>query len=79
MDSANSRKLFWAEVGLMDFCIFLALLTMVSPDWIEEIFGYDPDQHSGSVERMIVIGLAAVAAISGVLARLEWRKLKLRS
>lgn len=79
MDSANSRKLFWAEVGLMGFCIFLALLTMVSPDWIEEIFGYDPDQHSGSVERMIVIGLAAVAAISGVLARLEWRKLKLRS
>ena len=74
MRFANNER-FFVEVGLAALCASLALLTMISPDWIEEVFGVDPDQHSGSVEWMIVIALTAVGAASGVLARIEWRRL----
>jgi hypothetical protein len=39
----------------------LALITPIFPDWIEVISGWDPDQHDGSVERLIVIALFLVA------------------
>jgi len=34
----------------------------------------DPDQHDGSVERLIVIGLFAVTAGMFALAAMEWRR-----
>jgi hypothetical protein len=35
---------------LAGFCGGLAVLTIVSPDWIEALTAYDPDQHAGSVK-----------------------------
>jgi hypothetical protein len=68
------RPLFWIEVGLAGLTGLLALITPVFPDWIEFVSGWDPDQHDGSVERMIVIGLCVVtiALIAG--AAVEWRR-----
>lgn len=68
------RPLFWIEVGLAGLTSLLALITPVFPDWIEFVSGWDPDQHDGSVERMIVIGLCVVtiALIAG--AAVEWRR-----
>ena len=71
-----SRPLFLAEVLLAGLCAALALLTAVWPDWIEAVFGADPDQHSGEAEWLIVLGLAALAAVSGLLARGQWRRLQ---
>lgn len=73
MRVSNTTRLK-AEVGLACACAALAALTMVWPDWIEEIFGVDPDRHSGLLEWMIVVGLAVVSVVSGILARVEWRR-----
>jgi hypothetical protein len=75
MQIANRHR-FLAEVGLAAACGVLALLTAMWPEWIEALFGVDPDKGSGELEWMIVIGLACVAVISGVAARIEWRKLR---
>ena len=51
----------------------LGVLTMFWRDWIEALTGYDPDQHNGSLEWLIVAALLAVSAILGVAARRDWR------
>jgi hypothetical protein len=70
------RTRFWIEVGLAAVCGFLFLLTLVWKDWIEA-FGFDPDNHSGSVEWAIVAALAAVTVVFVVIARVEWRRSEL--
>lgn len=49
----------WLESGLGLLTGVLFLLTVVEPDWLEKI-GIDPDGGDGSVERLIVAGLALV-------------------
>jgi len=68
------RRLFWVEIGLAAITGLLALITPIFPDWIEFVSGWDPDQHDGSVERMIVVGLFVVATVMVVLAAIEWRR-----
>jgi heme/copper-type cytochrome/quinol oxidase subunit 3 len=52
--------------------IFVA--TMFWPDWIELVFGADPDEGNGQFEWAIVAisGLLAIASI--IAARMEWRR-----
>jgi hypothetical protein len=56
------RRRYYAELCLAGFTGFLAVLTVVWPAWIEGIFGWDPDNHSGAFEVLIVAGLAAASA-----------------
>ena len=70
----NIRPLFWIEIGLAAITGLLALITPVFPDWIEFVSGWDPDQHDGSVERMIVVGLFVATLLLGALAAIEWRR-----
>ena len=46
---------------LAGLCCGLAVLTIFWPDWIEALTGYDPDQHDGTVEWLIVIALLSSA------------------
>jgi uncharacterized membrane protein len=71
---SSFRPLFWIEIGLAALTGLLALVTPVFPDWIEFVSGWDPDQHDGSVERMIVVGLFVVTVVMVVLAAIEWRR-----
>ena len=50
----------------------LLVLTLVSRQWIEVVFGVDPDHHNGSLEWFIVGLFFSVAAISMVMAQREW-------
>jgi uncharacterized membrane protein len=68
------RRLFWVESGLAAVTGLLALITPIFPDWIEFVSGWDPDQHDGSVERMIVVGLFVVTIVMAALAAFEWRR-----
>ena len=63
---------FCIEAGLAALSGFLCLLTLVWRDWIEAVFGVDPDHHSGSLEWAIVATLLGVAAVSSILALAEW-------
>jgi hypothetical protein len=46
---------------LAGFCGALAVLSLLCQDWIEALTGFDPDQHNGTVEWLIVIALLATA------------------
>lgn len=52
----------------------LLILTLISREWIEQIFGVDPDGGSGALEWLIVAGLLAVAVVSSWLASREWTR-----
>lgn len=68
------RRRFLIEVIFASFTGVLALITPIFPDWIEVISGWDPDQHDGSVERLIVIALFLVAGSVFALAAFDWRR-----
>ena len=53
----------------------LGILTIFWHDWIEALTGWDPDHHDGGVEWIVVVGLLAVAAALGLMARRQWRLL----
>jgi hypothetical protein len=63
------------EVVLGLVSLSLALLTLVTREWIEELTGWDPDAGSGAVEWGIVLGFAVVAVVAGVLATRDRREL----
>jgi uncharacterized membrane protein len=71
---SNFRRLFWVEIGLAAIAGLLALITPIFPDWIEFVSGWDPDQHDGSVEWMIVVGLFVVTVVMVALAAIKWRR-----
>ena len=70
--TARAGRLFWAETALAVLTASLAVLTGVWPDWIEAVFGFDPDQHNGSLEWELTLALAVVTLILGALARRTW-------
>ena len=53
----------------------LGIITIFWRDWIEALTGWDPDQHQGSIEWLIVVALLTVAVIVGSAARRHWRLL----
>ena len=67
----------WVESLLAGASALLFLVTLVNAEWIELVFGVDPDGGSGALEWAIAFGLLLVALVSAVLARLEWRQLRL--
>ena len=70
----NLTRPFWIELGLAGSSAFLAIITLLWPDWIEIVFNIDPDMGNGSLERAIV-GLSFVLAVACfALAHREWRR-----
>jgi hypothetical protein len=70
------RRLFF-EAALGTVGTALLLLTFIWQDWIEEIFGVDPDEGNGSLEWVISAAFLVVAVCSWVLARAEWKRWRL--
>jgi hypothetical protein len=71
--SGRLRPRFWVEAGTAIASGLLAVVTLFWKDWIE-VTGWDPDNHSGSAEWLVVAALAAVSVVTAVLARVEWRR-----
>jgi hypothetical protein len=65
-------RLFWAETALALLTAALAILTVAWTDWIEAVFGFDPDHHNGSFEWELTLALAVVTLVLGALARRTW-------
>jgi len=70
------------SLSLIVFALISALsgigvvATLIWPDWIELLFRIDPDEGSGWLEAVVVVGVGLVSAICGVyvLARLTARR-----
>jgi hypothetical protein len=69
------RVRFLLEAGFGGAAAALGVLTLFWRDWIEAIFGVDPDHHSGSLEWLVVAVLLIIAASLGALARADWRRI----
>jgi hypothetical protein len=66
-------RLFWLESVLAIISAFLVVLTLVWDDWIEGVFGFDPDHGNGSFEWELVIVCCLVTVLCSALARRQWR------
>jgi DMSO/TMAO reductase YedYZ heme-binding membrane subunit len=71
------RYRFWLESVLGSATCILAVVTLFWHDWIEAVFGVDPDKRNGSAEWLVVAFLLIVTATLAVAARLEWRRARL--
>ena len=65
---------FWAEIALGTLSGLLFLVTLIWRDWIETLFGVEPDAGSGAVEWLIVAVTALVTVLCAIGARTEWRR-----
>ncbi len=68
------RWRFWFETGMAIVTGILFVITLVQRDWIETIFGIDPDSGSGALEWLIVAALLVVTITLFTLASYEWRR-----
>ena len=68
------RIRFFIEIGLGITSAVLFVLTFVKRDWIEALFGIDPDHGNGIVEWLIVGGFLFTTLMLLSLAQYEWRR-----
>jgi hypothetical protein len=52
------------------------VLTAIVPDWLEEVFGVDPDGHSGAVEWALVLVLVVLTVAAAATTAVQWRGLR---
>ena len=63
----------WVVCGV---AVVLGVLTLAVPEWIEDVFGADPDAGSGAAEWSIAAAGFALAAVAAVVARWDGRGLR---
>ena len=68
------RRRFYTESGLSAASLILLIVTLVNHEWIEAVFGVDPDQRNGSLEWLVTAVLIVVTVIGAMSARAEWRR-----
>ncbi len=74
MTSVRRRLRIEASLGTASFV--LLVLTLIWHDWIEIVFGADPDQRSGLAEWLVVAILSLATITLAVLARIDYRRLR---
>jgi hypothetical protein len=74
MARAGVRRRFWVESVLAAITGGLTILTLITREWIEAIFGVDPDGGNGSLEWLVVVVFGVAAVALTVAARMEWRR-----
>lgn len=57
------------EFALAGLFVIVAVLTAVTPNWIEVVFHVDPDAGNGSLEWALVAGFGVFAAIAAMMGR----------
>lgn len=77
--TSTVRRRFWWETGLALAAAILAVVTLINAEWIELLFGVDPDNGSGALEWALVVVLAVASVAVGSVARREWQRSPARS
>jgi hypothetical protein len=57
----NVRWRLWLEAALAAGAGVMGVLTLFWHDWIEALFGVDPDHGNGSLEWIVAFALLAIA------------------
>ena len=71
------KRLIVAETAVAGLAGFLAVLTIFWRDWLEMLFSWDPDHHSGTAELALIAALAVTSLLLGCIARwqvVRWRR-----
>lgn len=76
MTRTQLQRRYRIEAVLGWLALVLAIVTAIVPDWIEAISTTDPDAGSGALEWTIVGMLVVAAALLGLLARRDRRRLR---
>ncbi|GLS18546.1 hypothetical protein GCM10007874_15630 [Labrys miyagiensis] len=68
------RARLFVEITLAAVFALVFFVTVIWPDWIELVFGADPDQGSGDIEWTIAALTGVIALGCSILARTELRR-----
>ena len=74
MGPRRVRGRFWVEAAVAGLSTLAVLLTLAWPEWIEEVFGVDPDGGNGALEWAIVAVALILTLVLALMARTEWRR-----
>jgi len=74
MAALKPTNRFRLEVIGAGISFVVGVLTMLMPNWVEALFGADPDHGDGSLERHIVVACASAAVLLGMLAWVDYRR-----
>jgi hypothetical protein len=69
--SATPRRRFWIEAALAVTALALFVLTLTTAEWIEFLFGVDPDGGDGSLEVLVLASFLVAAGGFALVARTE--------
>ena len=67
-------KGFWIQAVFSAVTLVAAAVTLRWHDWIELVFGADPDAGSGELEWALVSALLIVSLTAAAFARRGWRR-----
>ena len=70
----NVRRRLWLEAALAAGAGVMGILTFFWHDWIEAVFGVDPDHGNGSLEWIVAFALLAVALGFSLALRRDLRR-----
>ena len=65
---------FWAEVVSAVVCAVALVATLIDREWIEAVFGVEPDGGSGALEWGLVVALACITVGLSLAGRRTWRR-----
>jgi hypothetical protein len=68
------RKRFWIEAGLATATGILFIMTLISREWIEVVFGVEPDGGNGELEWLVSFAFLVATITFAVVARGEYKK-----
>ncbi len=68
------RRRFWLATAVAIVTSILLVITLVQRDWIELVFGVDPDNRNGTLEWLIIGALLVVTITLFTMASYEWRR-----
>lgn len=67
------------EVVLAFVFALLAIVTVLDPQWIEQLFELDPDSGSGEAEWGLTAAFGVASLVASLLAGRDWRLLAIES
>jgi len=71
---AKASVRFWVELAAGILSALMLVIASVWPQWIEAVFGVDPDGGTGEAEWGVAVGLCAFTLLMFVAARREWKR-----